>query len=98
MLAAIIAAAGAPEPEQDKPIAWLWPCNVQAWCHWCEVQTQWRVGMGGATGLDYAGVTAYLRDAITSRKPRTEVFEGIRAAERATLGVWAQQREDNKRD
>jgi hypothetical protein len=52
----------------------LWPCNVPTWLHWQEVQTQWRVGgMGGATGLDYAGVRAYLDDQDLPASPNEKV-------------------------
>jgi hypothetical protein len=101
MLAAIVAvaSAGLESDSAGENIVWLWPCNLESWAHWCEVQTQWQHGgMGGATGLNYAGVVAYLRESIQKRKPRAEVFECIRHAERASLNVWAQQREDRKRD
>lgn len=57
------------------------------------MQTQWRTGMAGATGLDYAGVAAYL-DEQRLRRPRQrrEIFDGIRACEAATLQAWAEQR------
>ena len=71
----------------------LWPCNVQAWLCWNGVQTQWRVGSVGATGLDYGGVRAYLDDEGLAADDRRAVLEGIRAAERAALDVWAEQRE-----
>jgi hypothetical protein len=71
---------------------YLWPENVEAWHCWCAVQTQWRVGMGGATGLDYAGVRAYLDEAGLQGQARRDTFAGICAAERATLEVWAEQR------
>lgn len=77
----------APEPE----VAWLWPCNVSAWNHWQNVQTQWRVGMGGRTGLDYAGVRAYLDEVGLQGGERTETFQGIQAAEQAVLEVWTEQ-------
>jgi hypothetical protein len=77
----------APEPE----VAYLWPDNVQAWNHWQSVQTQWRTGMGGSTGLDYAGVRAYLDEAGVQGSERTDTFKGIQAAERASLEVWADQ-------
>ena len=68
----------------------LWPCNVPTWLHWQEVQTQWRVGgMGGATGLDYAGVRASLDDQDLPADDRKDIFKGIRAAERGTLEGWA---------
>lgn len=79
-------------------MAYLWPCNVAAWGHWQAVQTQWRAGgMGGATGLDYAGVRAYLDEqglcGPEHAEERKEVFYGICAAERATLEVWSEKKQ-----
>ena len=72
---------------------YLWPCNVPAWDAWSAVQTQWRTGMSGATGLDYAGVRAWLALAgPESPDERRSIFAGIRACEAATLAVWAKQR------
>lgn len=48
--------------------------------------------MGGATGLDYAGVRAFL-DERDLDQDRRDVFSGIQACERATLDAWAEQRE-----
>lgn len=75
-------AARASEP---KPKAYLWPCNVGTWRHWCELQTQWRVGVNGATGMDYAGVRAYLDECGLTGDERRDVWAGIRACERGTL-------------
>lgn len=44
--------------------------------------------MGDATGLDYAGVRAYLDELELSGYERTDVWNGIRAAERGTLEGW----------
>jgi hypothetical protein len=63
----------------------LWPCNVATWQHWQAVQSQWRVGMGGETGLDYAGVRAYLREQGFKRKKRQRLFALLQAAERGHL-------------
>ncbi len=91
------ALAGLGALEQQPPTereAYLWPDNVQAWACWVGVQTQWRTGMAGATGLDYAGVRAYLHEQPDiEREARPDIFRGIQAAERATLEVWADQRE-----
>lgn len=57
------------------------------------MQTQWRVGMSGATGLDYAGVAAYLAAVDDDPGSRREAFECLRAAERAVLAVWAEKAE-----
>ena len=81
-----------PTPDDRAEVAYLWPCNVATWQAWCAVQTQWRVGMQGATGLCYAGVRAWLDEAGAQGDERREWFEGIQAAERATLVAWAEQR------
>ncbi len=55
--------------------------------------------MGGATGLDYAGVLAYLRETGMKSKQRKEVFDGIRGAESGSLRAWgekAKEAEQNK--
>ena len=61
------------------------------------MQTQWRVGMSGATGLDYAGVRAWLDEMqLAGEVPadeRAEIFACICAAERSTLDVRAARRE-----
>ena len=77
-------------------LAYLWPQCVGIWSHWVAIQTQWRVGgMGGATGLDYAGVRAYLDEVGVVAEERQELFSCIRAAERGSLEGWAE-REKNK--
>lgn len=73
----------------DEDEVYLWPETVPIWNHWQEVQTQWRAGMAGASGLDYAGVMAYLGAVEPDGEKRLEAFEAIREAERAALGVWA---------
>lgn len=48
--------------------------------------------MGGApTGLNYAGVSAYLTEECVLGDDRKHVFACIRAAERAMLEVWREQ-------
>lgn len=72
-------------------VEYLWPCNVVAWRAWCDVQTQWRTGgMGGATGLDYAGVRAHLDEIGLCGDERRQVYDGIRAAEYAHLEARAE--------
>jgi len=78
---------------QDADQAYLWPENVDAWRHWCGVQTQWRTGVQGRTGLDYAAVCAYLALHEPDAERQREHLAGIQAAEWASLQVWADQRE-----
>ena len=70
----------------------LWPCNLQAWNCWQAVQTQWRVGMAGRTGLDYTAVLAYLRTVHGLRgEDLREVFDGLQGCELAILELQAEQ-------
>lgn len=71
----------------------LWPCNLGAWGLWQELQTQWRVGMAGATGLDYTAVVAHLRASGLRGDAFVAAYEAIREAESETLAVWAEDRE-----
>jgi hypothetical protein len=81
---------------------YLWPCNLRAFNVWMEIQTQWRTsaGIGGnRTGLDYAGVTAWLSTQPGFRpRARKELMQCLQAMEIAALNVWTQQREDNRHD
>lgn len=64
---------------------------MATWDVWCDVQTQWRHGMSGATGLDYAGVRAHLDElGLVPGDERRDIYNGIRAAERATLEARAE--------
>lgn len=81
-------------PPDDGEVCHLWPENLLPWECWHAVQTQWRMGMGGATGLDYTAVLAYLKDGKGLRgKKRSEVFGLLQLCERETLQVWAEKRE-----
>lgn len=71
---------------------YLWPENVTIWNHWLALQTQWRTGAVGATGLDYAAVLAYLTHEEPDGDKRKTAFTCIRAMERAVLAVWAEEK------
>ena len=89
-MATLFGSADSIEPD----VAYLWPCNVQAWGVWQQVQTEWRSSGMGSTWLDYTGVRAYLDEMGFSGPERKDIFEGIRAADNATREVWAQQAKD----
>ena len=74
-------------------VVWLWPENERAWRLWLQVQTQWRVGFDGKTGLDYAGVRACMELRRIPRRLRGQLFQQIHAMELAALGVWRDARE-----
>ena len=53
------------------------------------VQTQWRQGFGGPTGLDYPAVFQTM-DRIGVRDADGEIFAGLQIMERAALNCQAQ--------
>lgn len=57
------------------------------------MQTQWRTGAVGSTGLDYAGVRADLDELGIEGEQRREIWLGIKACERAVLDVWEESRQ-----
>lgn len=49
------------------------------------VQTQWRIGMNGATGLDYNAIRwAFEMYGVSDQR---EMFEGLQVMEAAALGA-----------
>lgn len=90
-----MAEIGAIGQEPDEEV-FLWPCNQVAWDCWLEVQTQWRHGFVGRTGLDYQGVVAYLRAVVGLRGAELRhVMDCIRAAEIAVLVLDSEAREQS---
>lgn len=80
-------------PPGEELRVYLWPDNVATWNAWLGVQTQWRAGMSGYTGLDYAGVVSYLRIVCRARGDQlAELLRGIQACEIGALRVWAEER------
>jgi hypothetical protein len=59
------------------------PENVPAVDLFLGVQTQWRAGFGGATGLDYAGVEAAAR--LLGVAIDRDVFQGVQVLEMSYL-------------
>jgi hypothetical protein len=55
--------------------------------------TQWRTGMGGATGLDYAVVPAVMSLVNIPKKTRNQVFHDLRVMEAEALAVMAEARD-----
>ena len=49
------------------------------------MDTQWRVGVGGATGLDYGALPMVLRFLGVKRAEWSAVWDSVRVMERAAL-------------
>jgi hypothetical protein len=93
MLAQLAQRLEAVAPPSEEPPVYLWPDNVAAWEAFIDLQTQWRVGFNGRTGLDYAAVLAHLRAVVADDAERADIYAGVRACEGGALEAWAKARE-----
>jgi hypothetical protein len=67
-------------PEAEAALVW-----------WLAAQTQWRIGVNGPQGLDYAGVEALIR--LRGDAPDPERFAALQICERAALTALRDKRE-----
>jgi len=72
----------------------IWPENALAYDVFWRLRTQWRVGMNGATGLDYTAVLAFIRTLRLPRDKADELFADLQVMEGEALAVIAEQREE----
>lgn len=70
----------------------LLPECVPVFDLWCMVQTQWRVGFEGRTGMDYGAVEAYMRMSHNPLRRDPTTIHCLRVMEHAVLDVYAEQR------
>jgi hypothetical protein len=63
----------------------IWPDNVSAVNVFIAMATQWRIGMAGATGLDYGALPVVMRMVGVPLANRAEVFEQVRVMEDSAL-------------
>lgn len=71
----------------DKQEFEVWPDNWQAFSLFARMTTQWRVGMGGPTGLCYDVLLALMDRMHLSEEEHDQLFEDILVMERAALDV-----------
>jgi hypothetical protein len=79
------------ESDVDQEVFWLWPENEEVFWLWAGLQTQWVIGMAGATGLNYSGVEVDLRMLVPKKKHR-DYYLFIKNMEQAALDEWASKR------
>jgi len=77
--------------DEKYPTPPLTPAALAAWELYQNCQSQWNVGMNGATGMRYEGVETYARLAGFEVTPH--VFSLFRTLEAARLNIWAEERE-----
>lgn len=70
----------------------VWPENWQAWSIFCQVSTQWRIGMGGPTGLDYGAIYPLLDRIAQDAAEWMDLFEDLQIMERTALKQMSENR------
>ncbi|HEY0860667.1 MAG TPA: DUF1799 domain-containing protein [Pseudoxanthomonas sp.] len=73
-------------PDLDDEFG-VWPDNVLAFNTFVAMQTQYRVGIAGATGLDYAALPAVLSLIGVPADEHTDTFECLRTMELHALDL-----------
>jgi uncharacterized membrane protein len=79
------AAFGLTVEEAGGPDVEVWPDNKKAVNTFIAMATQWRIGMNGATGLDYAALPFVMRRTGVTTAEHDDVFESLRIMEDAAL-------------
>ncbi|WP_460100055.1 DUF1799 domain-containing protein [Pseudomonas sp. H3_C08] len=74
-------------PEEEYEV---WPDNWPAFLLFEAMSTQWRVGMGGATGLDYNALPPVASMLGMKRRDIPEVFHDIRVMEAEAMLVMSE--------
>lgn len=65
------------------------PENVTAFEVFVSMRTQWRTGMNGVTGLDYAALPMVEARCGVKRKQRQEVFAAVQVMEDEALRIFS---------
>lgn len=73
-------------PELDDTVE-IWPDNEAAVAVFCGMQSQWRVGFAGATGMDYAALPAVLSLLQIPPEQHPDTFDCLRTMEAEALAV-----------
>lgn len=72
-------------PTDFEDVIDVWPDNFNAFVVFQTMRTQWRIGMGQCTGLDYSALPEVWRRLKIPIKDRDEVFQQVRIMEEAAL-------------
>jgi len=81
---------------QSAAVVEVWPENEQALQVFSELMTQWRIGMGGPTGLDYAALPVVMDFAGIAPPDRAQLFDAVRVMESEALRVFSDVHQQHK--
>jgi hypothetical protein len=63
----------------------IWPENYESFLVFTSMSTQWRVGMNGATGLDYNVLSEIWKRLKIPMDKRDDIFQDLRVMESKAL-------------
>lgn len=90
----VFAAMGIPADQWESMLApeefEVWPENWDAVRVFASIQTQWRIGMAGPTGLDYAVIPAMFE--MFEIADRASCFFDVQVMEKEALETFGKQR------
>ena len=89
---AILGLTAADMSDEDVEI---WPCNWPVFLLFNRMSTQWRVGPGGAVGLDYNCIRDVAGFLGIKKKKLAEIFPDLQVLEGEALRVIAEERENS---
>ncbi|MNC20056.1 hypothetical protein D3C75_679990 [compost metagenome] len=72
----------------------VWDCNWPAFSVFHSMSTQWRVGMGGATGLDYTALPVVAKMIGYKNKDVQDMFPDIQVMENEALITMGENKQD----
>ncbi|NIE72994.1 hypothetical protein F3J45_00750 [Pantoea sp. Ap-967] len=81
-----------PEDIDEEEVE-VWPDAWTAFRLFDALGTQWRVGQGGASGLDYTAIPATASMLGIKRRDLTDIFPDLRVMEVEALAVMAESME-----
>lgn len=94
--AGLLASMGIPQDKWEQmrgaSVTDIWPENWAALDVFSALQTQWRVGMAGPTGLDYAVLPVVMDLQGIDPAERAECFAGVQEMEREALQIFGRKR------
>lgn len=70
----------------------------EAWLLWTRLQSQWRVGMSGATGLDYAAIRPAAEFLLLPLEDMPALFDVLQELEGHQIKTWGEERAAKEAD
>jgi hypothetical protein len=77
---------------EAETVTEIWPDNIMSVNVFVDMGTQWRIGVNGASGLDYNALPVVMRLTGVKAQDRQQVFSDIRVMEEEVLTALHEKR------